>query len=357
MSAARRRLAPAGSRQVVGCIFAAASACSYGVTIVLGRTLARSGVTSATALGFRFSVAACLALVLLAGRRAPLLPAPGERLAVVGLGAIGYATESTLFFGGLQRGTAAAAALLFYAYPAMVVLIELAMGWDVVRPGALAALALSAAGTVVVIGSGGGLAMSATGMAFALGAAFVFAVYLLVGSHAIRRTDALTRAAWVAFGAAVSSLGRGALTGTLAGPRGHVTVLLVYGAATAVAFALMFAALSRLGASRTAVVMTLEAFSAVVLAAAFLHEPITSAQLLGGAAILGAAAMIAGSRDAPRTPINPQVPPPRPRHPRPRPPRPRPRTAAGGWAPGQGAGSGRVEGSPVGSAGSRGARR
>ena len=62
--------------------------------------------------------------------------------------------------------------------------------------------------------------------------------------------------------------------------------------ATAVAFACMFAGLSRLGASRTAVVMTLEAFVAVTLAAAFLGESLVAAQVVGGAAIVAAAVVV-----------------------------------------------------------------
>jgi drug/metabolite transporter (DMT)-like permease len=66
-----------------------------------------------------------------------------------------------------------------------------------------------------------------------------------------------------------------------------------YGAATALAFTMMFAALPRVGAARVAVVMTLEAVASVVLAAIFLGERLTFVQMLGGAAVLGAAVVIA----------------------------------------------------------------
>ena len=44
--------------------------------------------------------------------------------------------------------------------------------------------------------------------------------------------------------------------------------------------------------------MTLEAFTAGVLGAAFLQEHVTARQMVGGAAILAAAAIIARSRGA-----------------------------------------------------------
>jgi uncharacterized membrane protein len=116
----------------------------------------------------------------------------------------------------------------------------------------------------------------------------------------------MTTACWVAVGAAGSSLLRGVVGGTLEVPSGHLLQIVAYGAVTAAAFVLTFAALSRIGASHTAVVMTLEAVSTVVLAATVLGEGISPAQALGGLAILAAAAVIARShsRERPRNAVS-----------------------------------------------------
>jgi threonine/homoserine efflux transporter RhtA len=63
------------------------------------------------------------------------------------------------------------------------------------------------------------------------------------------------------------------------------------GFATATAFTLFFVAVGRIGASRTSVVMTLEAAFAVVLAALFLNESLRWLELVGGAAVLAGAAV------------------------------------------------------------------
>jgi drug/metabolite transporter (DMT)-like permease len=277
---------------VVGVALAASGAAGFGVTIVLGRVLADDGVGPATALGIRFALAGAFLLGLAAVRRSPLLPAPGERLRVLLLGAVGYAGEATLFFMALERGTAASAALLFYAYPVMVTLAELALGWSRVRPRVLVALAVSSAGTVLVVASGDELGISTAGMVFALLAAAAFGAYLLACTRLLHRSDQLARAAWVAVGASAACLTWGVAAGD-ALPAGRWPLLVVYGAATAVAFACLFAGLSRLGASRTAVVMTLEAFVAVALGAAFLGESLVATQLVGGTAIVAAAVVIA----------------------------------------------------------------
>jgi drug/metabolite transporter (DMT)-like permease len=75
--------------------------------------------------------------------------------------------------------------------------------------------------------------------------------------------------------------------------------MLLNGLATAAAFSLMFAALRRLGPSPTAVVMTLEAVSAIVLAAVFLDETLTALQLIGGVAILAATLLVGLTHEAP----------------------------------------------------------
>jgi drug/metabolite transporter (DMT)-like permease len=276
----------------MGTLLAAAGAVAYGVTVVIGRQMAERGVPSATALGVRFATAAIVLALLLKLRRVAIVPERRELNRLILLGAIGYGTESAFFYLSLQHGTAAATALLFYAYPAVVCAIELARGREKPTRSTLVALALGIAGTTLVVAAGAEVSISSAGVVFALTSAVVYAIYLLVGREFTRRTDAMRAAMWLAVGAAASSVVRGALTAQLASPVDDLGPLAAYGAFTAAAFGLTFAALSRIGAARTAVVMTLEAVTAVVLGAVFLDEHIGATQLAGGAATLLAAATI-----------------------------------------------------------------
>jgi drug/metabolite transporter (DMT)-like permease len=238
-----------------------------------------------------------LLLALLAVLRRPLLPPPGERVRVLLLGVVGYAVESTFFYMGLERGSASAVALLFYAYPSIVALLGLAMGRPIPRR-TLGAIALSAAGTALVVAAGGDVHISAGGVAFALMSAGSFAVYLVVSHRVAPRTDAFTMAAWVAIGAALSFGARAAVSGGFQPLDGHLPLMLANGLATASAFALMFAGLRRLGPAPTAVVMTLEALFAIVLSGIFLGESLGPLQIVGGLAILAATILIGASQEA-----------------------------------------------------------
>jgi drug/metabolite transporter (DMT)-like permease len=255
--------------------------------------LAQHGFGARASLSVRFAVSATVLFVLLAARRVPWRPPAGERLRPVLLGAVGYALQSSLFYSALQRGTAAAVALLFYVYPAIVTVAELSVGKVRATPRLLVALGLSLVGTVLIVVAGSDVDITPTGVAFALAAAVAFGTYLLASDRTTgRRTDPMVNAAWVAAGAALSLATQGAVVGELRSPGSDWWLMVANGVATASAFALLFAALGHLGASRTAVVMTLEAFSAVVLSAVLLGEVVGPIQLAGGAAILAATVLI-----------------------------------------------------------------
>lgn len=281
----------------VGVLLAAIGAMSYGVTVVVGEDLADARFGPTTSLGVRFAVGGILLAIVLRVRRTPLFPS--RRTVLIGLAlGVAYAIEATLFFSALERGTAAAAALVFYVYPAMVMVVELLRGGERPHRSTFFALGLSSAGAAIVIAGGGEVSITAAGVLFALGAAATFSAYLLVGREFSKRVDPMTVACWVSIGASLSNLGRGALSQELVDPSSRLLEIVLYGAATAVAFTLTFAAMNRIGAARVAVVMTLEAVSAVVMAALFLGESVSVVQTLGGVAVLGAAVVIARSQSS-----------------------------------------------------------
>jgi drug/metabolite transporter (DMT)-like permease len=279
-------------RALLGSLCGAAAALSYGVTVVIGRDLAKAHLPPADALGFRFGIAGVLLVLLLAVARRPLLPPPGERVRVFLFGALGYAIESTFFYSGLARGTAAAATLLFYSYPAVVTIADLVITRRRPQSAVVVALLLSAGGAGVIAAGSGSVDITTAGIVCALLAAASFAAYLLAGDRFLHKTDPATIAAWTALGASASLLTYATVAGQIDVPSDRWAHFLVYGAATASAFAFMFSALRRIGPQRTSVLLTLEAVFAIVLAAIFLDEALGTAQALGGACVLAGAIII-----------------------------------------------------------------
>ena len=281
---------PAG-RSAFGAVLAVASASAYGVTVVIGHSLSTAGIAGAAALAVRFGISAAVLVLVQLVRRRSLLPPRHDRLPVFLLGAIGYAVESSFFFLALGEGTAAAATMLFYSYPALVTVGEVAIGR--LRPSLhlAAAIAATVVGGSIVVGAGDEISVSALGVVYALTAAAIFSVYLLVGDRTATDTEAIVKAMWVSGGASLSLAVRALVTGAELPGGSRAVQLLGYGAANAAAFGFMFAALGRIGPTRTAVVLTFELVAAVVLAALFLDESLGVLHVVGGAAVLTGAVL------------------------------------------------------------------
>jgi drug/metabolite transporter (DMT)-like permease len=275
-----------------GVLAGVGSALAYSVTVVIGRSLARAGSAGPPVLACRFGLGAVVLLGVQRARRAPLRPATGERWRVPLLGAI-YMVESALSYAALRHGAAGAVTLVFYIYPALVAAVELARGLLRLSTPLAGAIVLSTGGvlTVTVVGADE-LSLGLTDALLALGAAMAFTLYLLAGDLLVHRTDAVARAAWTS-GAAAAVHTVAALVVGLSWPTvDRAPALLAYGLANAAAFGLMFAAVMRIGPTRTAVLLNAEVVATVALAALFLGEIVAPLQLLGGLAVLSGSILI-----------------------------------------------------------------
>ena len=267
---------------------------------MFSRTVARDQLAPSVALGIRFGVAGVLLLGLLAALRRPILPPRGDRLAALALGFFVYAIESTFFYMGLQRGTAAAVALIFYAYPAVIALVETVTGAIRLRARTVAALVLSISGSAIVAVGGGEVAITSTGVLLVCGSIVMFSAYALLSHRVVPRTDSLTAATWTAIGASIGVTLFGAARGQLEMPSGSAfAALIANGVATAAAFTLFFMVLDRIGPTRTGICMALEAVTGIVLAAIFLGESVRAVVAIGGVAVLAGAVLAALVAPAP----------------------------------------------------------
>lgn len=292
----------AGGGRLAGSLFGLGAAIAYGGVVVVQRSLAKEDLPVPTVVGGRYAIASVILLAVLAASRRSLVPEPGERLRAALLGLVGYVVHSTLVYLALAHGTAAAVAMVFYLYPAVVAVLEIALRLRPPRLPALVAPVFSGIGVTVVVATGERVAISRAGIMLGLAAAGAVSVYLITSSHLIRRSNPMVTAAWVAGGVAVSMATGGVALAGFSLPGAAVGRLLLAGAATAAATTCVYAALRRLGAGPTAVFMALQALVALVLAAATLGEPMTAAQVLGGIALVAGAALAAAARGKPPAP-------------------------------------------------------
>jgi drug/metabolite transporter (DMT)-like permease len=278
---------PHHRRGVALCVF---SACGFGAMAIFAKEAYGAGVTVMTLLSLRFLIAAVLFWAIVAVRGARL-PSRRVLLTSVALGAVGYAAQSGLYFGALTRIDASLTALLLYLYPVLVFVAALALGREHVSARRIVALGLATAGAALVLLGGSVGVIDGLGVAMALGAAVVYATYILVADRVVAHLDPFMLCALVATGAAVSlfaaGLGSGSLhLGFAAAGWGWIAALAC--GSTVLGISAFFLGLRDVGPATASIVSTAEPAVTVGLATAIYGEALGGGQLVGGALVLAA---------------------------------------------------------------------
>lgn len=285
--------APATRRNdVLGSLLAVAMGFLFACVVIVGKGLLH-GEPPFTLLCLRFGLTALMLAILARSSGRPLVPKRGERLGLALAGLLGYGTESALYFGALNHGSAATVTLLFYLYPVWVMVVASVLDRRVPARALLLSLVLALAGGATVIVGGAGIDIEVAGIVLALGCSLAYTGYLVATDRIAERTNPMTTGLWVAAGASLSNLTYALASASWTLPSGSLAPLRVFlmAAFTAGAFVCMMASLRRIGAVRNGIIGVLEPLTVAVLAAIFLEEPITSSVILGGVLILGGGAI------------------------------------------------------------------
>jgi drug/metabolite transporter (DMT)-like permease len=276
------------------------SATGFGALPVLGKAAYDAGLGPLALLWGRFGLAAVAFWLLVIFVVRP--PRPPRQIIVTGLlmGALGYAVEAGLFFVALERIDASLVELLLYAYPAIVTAAALAGGREAPGPRLLGALALATLGVIGVFAGSLASGVDPTGLALGLGAAAVYAGYILAGDRVVPAIHPVLLAALVATGATASFTVAGLVHGGLPHPRtadAWTSVAVIAAVATVVPMAALFTGIERVGAPTASIVSTFEPVVTVVLAGLVLGETLTLVEATGAACVIAAVRLLRpGSR-------------------------------------------------------------
>lgn len=216
-----------------------------------------------------------------------------DRWDLAWLGIVGHCVYQLLFAGGLARTSASNAALIFGASPVAVALITAAIGHE--RVGVLHWLGavISMAGIYFVVGHGaaaGGGAVS--GDLLMLGAVLCWSIYTIGGRRLMSRHSPLfVTGMTMAIGTVPYVLLAVPQMLAVSWSRVSATVwlLLVPSGLFALNFAFLvwYTAVQKLGPARTSIYSNAVPLVAMLTAAIFLGEPITTSKIIGVVAVLG----------------------------------------------------------------------
>ena len=209
------------------------------------------------------------------------------------LGVVGGTMYQLLFLAGVPRTSVANAGLIFGLSPVVISLISAAVGHERLPWTRWAGGALSVLGLYFVVGVGATMSVnSLTGDALVFGGMLCWAIYSVGSRPLLGRYSPTVLTAWTTLiGAALYVV---VALPTLAGTNwagvspwswflmaSSSLVCLVW------SYVIWYTGVQRLGATRTSAYSNLTPIAAIVIGWLWLGEPITSAQSVGAAAILG----------------------------------------------------------------------
>src|SRR5918992_494192 len=290
---------------VMGAVLCILSAAGFGAMAIFGKLAYDEGVGVGELLFTRFALAA-VALVAVALARDAFRGLPRRSvLAALAMGAIGYATQSGLFFNALERMDASLLALVLYTYPVLVVVAAVALGRERASARRVGALVVASAGVALVLLGAASGSFDALGAAMGFGAATAYTVYILVGDRVVAGVPLLALAALVCTGAATTFLvaelvSGGPSFGFSAAGFGWIAAIALV--STVGAILTFFAGLARVGPSAAAILSEFEPVVTVALAAAAFGESLAAVQLLGAAFVLSAVVVMQWPARAPAAP-------------------------------------------------------
>lgn len=209
------------------------------------------------------------------------------------------------FYLALQYISVAAAIVILYAYPALVLLLSRIFLKEPLGRREILALVFTLVG-IFLIAQGYRLeqfALNAPGVGLALLAAFSVAIYNVGGKRLVRDFDPWALLFWgftlgaAMLWAAYPWVGRGFPALPLAG---WSLILCIALFPTLGSYGLYLVALKRMRAGHASLISTLEPLLAALWAALVLGEHLEALQAVGGALVLGAASLILWRRLCPR---------------------------------------------------------
>ena len=263
-----------------------------GANHVAARLAFNHGVDVATAVGFRSAVTAAVVGLLLLVQRVPLRLTARHRRALPAIGLL-VGVQSLCLYSAVARLPVALALLAFNTYPLWTALwARLAYGHRP-EPRVLRAmpvmllglaLALDVLGAASGLGAAGQWAHIGIGVGFALAAAAIFGLALVLTQHEAGDLDGRVRTFSTMALVAVMALAGMASQGgpqwpqAAAGWWGLAALTALYGTA----FTVMFTVLPRLGVVGNSAIMNIEPVFALVLAWGLLGQSIAAMQVGGG---------------------------------------------------------------------------
>ena len=310
---------PAPERSVLlGSLTVIAAASGFGLLGPLARFAYDAGFEPIAFVAWRAGIGLLIVVAVVAvgirrrGRFVnPLHLARRDRIGLA-VAAIAALALNVAMFLAFDLTTVALVLLAFYTYPALVAVVAVALGHERLDAARWLALVIAIVGMVLVVAGGLGgsdpVQIVPLGIALGLVAAACQTVYVTVNRGHFRTVPAEQAMFWVLLVTAVACVVLATVAGSaldvpLREPRALGIAAFTGIVSAGIPSVLFLVGIRWIGGTRAGILMLIEPLVGVTLAALLLDESLRPIQVLGGVAILGAAALL--QRGGPGTDVDP----------------------------------------------------
>lgn len=271
------------------------SAVAFGLAAVFGKQCFAAGFSVSSMLAGRFGIAALVFWMIVAIRR-PAMPGPRLLLTCLALGGVGYAVQAACYFSALTRIDASLVGQILYVYPAVVLVLGLALRRESASRRKFAALGCSLSGLALLLGyAGSNGPVAPAGVLLAFCSALTYALYITVANGLPEDFDVYLLSALVCSSAAVSVGLFGLTTGSLQAPTlpsGWLWLLPLALISSVISIGCFLGGLRLVGASTAAILSCLEPVVTAASAIVVFSERVNAGQVVGAAVVLAAVVLL-----------------------------------------------------------------
>ncbi len=282
-----------------GVILILISACSFALMPIFALYAYQGNAPVNTILFLRFALAAIIFFIYTAVKVEKIVISRSLLRSLLFIGGILYTLQASLYFESVKFIPTSLQALLFYTYPIFVALLSFIIDRERPNKKLIASIAISVAGLALVLGTSFKM-LNLPGTLFALGAAAVYSVYIIISTRVIKDSSPIISSAFITLFASFAFLIMGLSTNTLTFSFARSAWFPILGIvlfSTVISIFTLFRGMELLGSTRAAILSMVEPLATIAFSSMLFHDRLSPLQWLGGILVLLGAVMVAISQE------------------------------------------------------------
>jgi drug/metabolite transporter (DMT)-like permease len=271
----------------LGIVLVAVSAMGFGLMSSLERLAHQNGVNLLTLLSLRFLIAFLVMILIGIATRVSFRLQVRDVTVLALMGVFGYAAMAFLLFSSYQHLPASIATIIFYTYPLLTYILSILFHREEFKIRKASLYMVCLGGLMVSVYSGGRITV--IGILLSFSAGLIYSIFILVSESLIRNVSSLVSSAIICLTSGITLLVIGLFkhqVSTHINFNGWLIILALSMLSTVVPIVFFFNGIKMIGATKGALISTIEPITSIVLSLFLFHDFLTITQMVGVLVVL-----------------------------------------------------------------------